>query len=285
VTSEEILEAEHDDAVEKSTQPALEDPLPEILPVLPLRNTVLFPTIVAPMAATTERAKRLVDDALASDRLIVTVAARDAEVAEPAPEHLYAVGTVVRILRMTKSEDGAQRLWVQGLRRVEIGSYEQTQPYLRAHVKAIAETQVANLELEALHRNVSRQFAIVAEGSQTVSEPVRAMVAQLQDSSALADVVAANLGLAVGDRQELLETIDVQARLERLSEHLAREAEVRSLEQEIRTQVQEELTRSQREYVLREQARAIRRQLGERDAERAGRRAAPAHRGAKVPRA
>jgi len=263
VTSEEISEAELDEAVEQAEPPTLEEPLPEILPVLPLRNTVLFPSIVAPMVATTERAKRLVDDALASDRLIVTVASRDAEVAEPAPEHLYSVGTAVRILRMTKTEDGAQRLWVQGLRRVEISAYEQTQPYLRARVKAVAETQVANLELEALHRNVSRQFAIVAEGSQTVSEPVRAMVAQLQDSSALADVVAANLGLAVGDRQALLEMVDVQARLERLSEHLAREAEVRALEQEIRSQVQEELTRSQREYVLREQARAIRRQLGE----------------------
>ncbi len=263
MTSEEILAEEHDEAIEQAEPPSLEEALPEVLPVLPLRNTVLFPSIVAPMVATTERAKRLVDDALASDRLIVTVAARDGDVAEPAPEHLYAVGTAVRILRMTKTEDGAQRLWVQGLRRVEIGAYEQTQPYLRAHVKAVVETQVANLELEALHRNVSRQFAIVAEGSQTVSEPVRAMVAQLQDSSALADVVAANLGLAVGDRQALLELVDVQARLERLSEHLAREAEVRSLEQEIRSQVQEELTRSQREYVLREQARAIRRQLGE----------------------
>ena len=263
MTSEEILAEEHDEAIEQAESPSLEEPLPDVLPVLPLRNTVLFPSIVAPMVATTERAKRLVDDALASDRLIVTVAARDGEVAEPAPEHLYAVGTAVRILRMTKTEDGAQRLWVQGLRRVEIGAYEQTQPYLRAHVKPVAETKVANLELEALHRNVSRQFAIVAEGSQTVSEPVRAMVAQLQDSSALADVVAANLGLAVGDRQALLEMVDVQARLVRLSEHLAREAEVRALEQEIRSQVQEELTRSQREYVLREQARAIRRQLGE----------------------
>jgi len=256
-------EEEHDEAPEQLAPPPIEEPLPEILPVLPLRNTLLFPTLVAPMVATTDRAKRLVDDALAADRLIVTVAARDAEVPEPAPEHLYSVGTVVRILRMTKAEDGAQRLWVQGLRRVSIESYEQSQPYLRARVKAIAETQVASLELEALHRNVARQFAVVAEGSQNISEPVRAMVAQLTDSSALADVVAANLGLSVADRQELLETPDVQKRLERLSEHLAREAEVRSLEQEIRTQVQEELSRSQREYVLREQARAIRRQLGE----------------------
>jgi len=263
--SDEFEEREEEgEALETPAAPSVEEPLPAVLPVLPLRNTVLFPTIVAPMAATTERAKRLVDDALASDRLIVTVAARDGEVPEPAPEHLYGIGTAVRILRMQKSEDGSQKLWVQGLRRVEIGAYEQTQPYLRAQVKVLGEeTPGQSLELEALHRNVARQFAIVAEGSQNVSEPVKAMVAQLSDSSALADVVAANLGLSVADRQALLETVDVQARLERLSEHLAREAEVRSLEQEIRSQVQEELTRSQREYVLREQARAIRRQLGE----------------------
>ena len=240
-----------------------DETLPEVLPVLPLRNTVLFPTLVAPMVATNERAKRLVDDALASDRLIVTVAARDPDKAEPGPADLYSVGTAVRVLRMAKGEDGAQRLWVQGLRRVAIESFLERAPYLRARIRPLEETMVSGLELEALHRNVSRQFAVIAEGSQNVSEPVRTMVAQLSDSSALADVVAANLGLSVDERQQLLETPDVQKRLERLSEHLAREQEVRSLEQEIRSQVQEELSRSQKEYVLREQARAIRRQLGE----------------------
>jgi ATP-dependent Lon protease len=242
---------------------AADEPLPDVLPVLPLRNTVLFPTLVAPMVATTERAKRLVDDALASDRLIVTVAARDPEKTEPGPDDLYRVGTAVRVLRMAKNDDGAQRLWVQGVRRVAIESWTTTTPYLRARIRPLDETLVSGLELEALHRNVSRQFAVIAEGSQNVSEPVRTMVAQLTDSSALADVVASNLGLSVDERQSLLETLDVQKRLERLSEHLAREQEVRSLEQEIRSQVQEELSRSQREYVLREQARAIRRQLGE----------------------
>src|SRR5512139_3927418 len=233
--SDETREPESDDAPEQAAPRASEEKLPGVLPVLPLRNTVLFPTLVAPMVATNERAKRLVDDALAADRLIVTVAARDAEVAEPGPDHLYRVGTAVRILRMTKSEDGSQRLWVQGLRRVEIERFESTAPYLRARVRPLVETQVAGLELEALHRNVARQFAVIAEGSQTISEPVRTMVSQLQDSSALGDVVAANLGLSVDERQHLLETIDVQKRLERLSEHLAREAEVRSLEQEIRS--------------------------------------------------
>ena len=262
MTSEELHGEEPEAPPEHAREP-IDEPLPEILPVLPLRNTVLFPTLVAPMVATTERAKRLVDDALASDRLIVTVAARDPEKTEPGPDDLYRVGTAVRVLRMAKSEDGAQRLWVQGVRRVAIETWTTTSPYLRARIQPLDETMVTGLELEALHRNVSRQFAVIAEGSQNVSEPVRAMVAQLTDSSALADVVASNLGLSVDERQHLLETLDVQKRLERLSEHLAREQEVRSLEQEIRSQVQEELSRSQREYVLREQARAIRRQLGE----------------------
>ena len=263
MSSEEELHAEAEEAPAERVRPRSDEPLPEQLPVLPLRNTVLFPTLVAPMVATTERAKRLVDDALASDRLLVTVAARDPEVTEPGPDDLYRVGTAVRVLRMAKSEDGSQRLWVQGLRRVAIEDWQETAPYLRARIRPLEETSAQGLELEALHRNVSRQFAVIAEGSQNVSEPVRTMVAQLQDSSALADVVAANLGLSVEERQHLLETLDVQKRLERLSEHLAREQEVRSLEQEIRSQVQEELSRSQREYVLREQARAIRRQLGE----------------------
>jgi ATP-dependent Lon protease len=262
VTSED-LRAEEPESAATRARALLDEPLPETLPVLPLRNTVLFPTLVAPMVATTERAKRLVDDALASDRLIVTVAARDPEKTEPGPDDLYRVGTAVRVLRMAKSEDGAQRLWVQGLRRVAIESWSETTPYLRGRITPLEETSASGLELEALHRNVSRQFAVIAEGSQNVSEPVRTMVAQLTDSSALADVVASNLGLSVDERQRLLETLDVQKRLERLSEHLAREQEVRSLEQEIRSQVQEELSRSQREYVLREQARAIRRQLGE----------------------
>jgi ATP-dependent Lon protease len=262
MTSEELRAEQSESPPERVRVPA-DEPLPEVLPVLPLRNTVLFPTLVAPMVATTERAKRLVDDALASDRLIVTVAARDPEKTEPGPDDLYRVGTAVRVLRMSKSEDGAQRLWVQGVRRVAIEDWVEATPYLRGRIRALEETMQSGLELEALHRNVSRQFAVVAEGSQNVSEPVRTMVAQLTDSSALADVVASNLGLSVDERQHLLETLDVQKRLERLSEHLAREQEVRSLEQEIRSQVQEELSRSQREYVLREQARAIRRQLGE----------------------
>jgi ATP-dependent Lon protease len=164
---------------------------------------------------------------------------------------------------MAETSDGSQRLWVQGIRRVRIGEFIQREPFLRARIESVEERLESSLDLEALHRNVVSQFLSATEGSTKVSDAVRAMVSTVEDSSVLADVVASNLRLSVPDRQELLEVLDVQTRLERLSEHLAREQEVRRLESEIRDQVQEELSKSQREYVLREQARAIRRQLGE----------------------
>ena len=183
----------------------------------------------------------------------------------PGPDDLHPVGTAVRILRMVKNDDGSQRLWVQGLRRARVSRYTQTSPYLLADIEPLANEAADGLEVEALQRNVSRQFLQLAAESQNISDPVRAMVGNLEEPGVLSDVVSANLGLSVEDRQHLLETTDVRERLERLSEHLAREQEVRGLEAEIREQVQEELSRSQREYVLREQARAIRRQLGEYD--------------------
>ena len=264
----ESLPAPSEDPENEETAPSAaasrnDEELPEQLPVLPLRNTVLFPTLVTPMVATTTRAKQLVEEVLAADRLMVVVAARDPETEKPGPEDLYTVGSAVRILRMARTEQGAQRLWVQGIRRVTVREYVQTEPYLKAVIEGIEEKLADTLELEALHRNTISQFQQITEDSTSVSESVRTLVSGLDDPTILADVVAANIGLSVADRQELLETPDVQSRLERLSEHLAREQEVRRMEQEIREQVQEELSRSQREYVLREQARAIRRRLGE----------------------
>jgi ATP-dependent Lon protease len=244
-----------------------EENLPEVLPVLPLRNTVLFPTVVTrtPMIATTERAQLLIADALEGDRLLVAVAARDPEVSEPGPDDLHDVGTVVRIVKSAPGEDDSQRLWVQGLRRARIQKYLTTEPYLRAELSILPDEVEASVELEARMRTIAQQFLQATQEGSSTAEAVRALVSGLEDPSLLADVVAANLTLEVADQQALLETTDVRARLERLSEHLARELEVRRLESEIRDQVQEELSRSQREYVLREQARAIRRQLGDYD--------------------
>ncbi len=245
--------------------PIEEEAIPAVLPVLPLRNRVLFPGGVTPMVATTERARALVEDVVQADRLLVAVASRDPDVEEPGPDDLYEIGTVVKVLRTVKTGEDALRLFVQGLRRTAIGEYVSTTPYLRALVQAVKEETSPGLEMEALQRNVSQQFLEVAEAAGNVPDAVRALVTRIQDPGTLADIVAAQLGLSVEDQQQLLETPDVRSRLERLSEHLAREQEVRSLEQEIREQVQEELSRNQREYILREQARAIRRQLGDFD--------------------
>ncbi len=258
--AEEILEAAEE--LSEATSAVLQN-LPEVLPVLPLRNTVLFPLVVTPMLVTTDRARRLVEDAVAGRRVLVAVAAKSPDIKEPGPDDLHQLGTIVRVLRVVTSEDGDQRIWVQGMRRVRIGAYESTEPYLSARAELLYDRLQPGIEIEALHRNVSNQFVQIAENSSTISEPVQTMVQGLEDSAALTDVVAANLSLSLEDRQALLETLDVRQRLERLSELLAREQEVKRLEGEIREQVQEELTKNQREYVLREQARAIRKQLGE----------------------
>jgi ATP-dependent Lon protease len=237
--------------------------LPETLPVLVLRNTVIFPALITPMLATTPRARRVVEDALASDRLMLALAARSTEAEEPGPEQLHEVGTVVRILRMVETETAAMRLWVQGVRRARVAEWRAREPALRARIAVLEDELHGGLEIEALRRNVARQFVQLSGDAQNVPEAVRTLVASLEDPAVLSDVVAANAGLSLRERQELLETTDVQQRLEKLSIHLAREREVRQLEEEIKEEVQSELSRSQREYVLREQARAIRRQLGE----------------------
>jgi ATP-dependent Lon protease len=245
--------------------PSDEVVLPPELPVLPLRNTVLFPALVTPMVATSPRAQRVVEHAAAHDRLMVAVAARDGSVEAPGAQDLYSVGTAVRILRTVRAADGGQRIWVQGLRRVRIEEYTQTEPFLMARIRVAEAVLTPTVEVEALQRNVARMFLKYAEGVSSVGEPVSSMVESLEDPVVLSDVVAANLGLPLEERQRLLEMDDVRARLEHLSERLAREQEVRRLETDIKEQVQEELSRNQREYVLREQARAIRRQLGDYD--------------------
>jgi ATP-dependent Lon protease len=244
---------------ERRAQPSV----PDCLPVLPLRNTVLYPVLITPMLAPTERAKRLVDDALAGDRLLVAVASLDPEVDEPGAGDLHEFGTAVRILRMLKTDDGMYRLWVQGVRRARIVEMLETEPYLRARIEPLEEIIEPGVELEALEQNVRKMFLELAEESGTIPEAIRTLVAGVEDPSALADVVAANLGLPLEERQEILELRDVRKRLERVSVSLAREGEVRRLEEEVREEVQAELSKNQRDYVLREQARAIRRQLGE----------------------
>ncbi|MGI8781848.1 MAG: endopeptidase La [Solirubrobacteraceae bacterium] len=238
---------------------------PEQLPVLPLRDTVAFPETLTPLAIGQERSIRLVNDVLGGDRMLVMVASRDPEVESPGPDELHAVGVVGTVARMLKVPDGTLRILVQAGPRVRLTGFEAEQPYLVAQLQEAPDVLREGPELTALVRNVQQTFSRIIEDVPYLPEELQMAVANLDDPSALAHLIAGALRIKTDEKQALLEERDVAKRLRRLSEILARELEVAAIGSRIRSQVQSELDRSQREYVLRQQLKAIQEELGERD--------------------
>ena len=239
--------------------------LPSTLPVLPLRDTVTFPDTLTPLAVGQERSVQLINDVLAGDRMLAMVASRDPENESPGPEELYDVGVVGTVARMLKVPDGSLRILVQGGQRVRVEGWESEQPYLVAKIVEAPDVVVEGPELTALMRNVQQTFSRIIEEVPYLPEELQLAVANLEDPSALSHLIAGALRIKTDDKQALLEELDVGRRLRRLSEILAREAEVVAIGTRIQSQVQSELDRSQREYVLRQQLKAIQEELGERD--------------------
>ncbi|TML31936.1 MAG: endopeptidase La [Actinobacteria bacterium] len=247
--------------VEIPAQPTL----PPGLPVLPLRETVPFPDTLTPLAVGQERSIRLVNDALGGSRMLTMVASRSPEVETPAPDDLYDVGVAGTIARMLRAPDGTLRLLVQGGQRVRITRWVRQEPYLFAEIEEAPDVVEDTPELQALLHNVRRTFTEIVEQVPYLPEELQLAVANVDDPSALSHLIAGALRLKTGEKQELLEEVDVARRLRRLSEILARELEVISLGSKIQSQVQSELDRSQREYFLRQQLKAIQDELGETD--------------------
>jgi ATP-dependent Lon protease len=239
--------------------------LPEALPVLPLRDIVAYPGTLTPLAVGQERSMRLIDDVLSGDRALTLVASRDPDVEEPGPEQLQSVGVAGVVARMMKVPDGTIRILVQGTQRVEIGDYVQTEPYLVARVRELPDVVEEGKELEALTRNVQATFSQIIEEIPYLPEELQLAVANVEDPSALSHLIAGALRIPTSDKQELLEQVDVGARLRRLVEILAHELEVIQLGTKIQSQVQEGIDKGQREYYLREQLKAIQEELGEGD--------------------
>jgi ATP-dependent Lon protease len=242
-----------------------ESPLPEAMPVLPLRDMVTYPGTLTPLAVGQERSIRLIDDVLSGSRALVMVASREPEVDEPKPEQLHRVGVAGVVARMLKVPDGTIRILVQGTQRVELGKFVQTDPYLVATVSELPDVVEEGKELQALTRNVQATFSEIIEQIPYLPEELQLAVNNVDDPSALAHLIAGSLRIPVSEKQEILEQVDVAARLRRLSEILARELEVISLGTKIHSQVQEGIDKGQREYYLREQLRAIQEELGEGD--------------------
>jgi len=245
------------------------EPLPDALPVLPLRETVTFPETLTPLAVGQERSIKLVDDVLGANRMLAMVAARDPENEEPGPVDLHEVGVVGVVARMLKVPDGTLRILVQGTQRVRLGPYVAEQPYLVARIAELPDVVEDGAELEALTRNVQRTFSEIIEQIPYLPEELQMAVANLDDPAALAHLIAGALRISTEEKQELLEEVNVVGRLRHLSQILARELEVVQLGTQIQSQVQSEIDKGQREFFLRQQLKAIQDELGEGDEQQA----------------
>jgi len=243
-------------------------PVPEELPILPLRDTVLFPNSFMPLAVARESSVRLIDEAISTGKVIGVFTQRDAAVEEPGQADLYTVGTASQIHKMFKLPDGSLRLIVQGLGRLTLHEITETRPYLRGRVTPAAETlaETDRLEIDALLRNIKMNFQQVVSLSPLLSDDMQALASNISDPGRLADFIASSLTtIATAVKQEVLETLDVRARMNALNRILIKELEVLELGSKIQSQVQSEVGKNQREYFLREQMKAIQKELGEGD--------------------
>ena len=240
--------------------------LPENLPILGLSDIVIFPGAVVPLLVETGPSLKLIDDIVAGDRLFGAVLQRKPEVAEPQPEDLYEVGCVSRLAKMVKFPDGTARMLVEGLWRIRIKNYGPPAPYLRASYELLRDETEDSVELQAMLRNAHRQFEEIARMSTALSDQVKVAALNTEHPGHFADLIAANLNLALDDRQKLLETISVRERLQKLLPLLNREQEVLTLSSKIQSDVASSIAKTQRDFFLREQMRAIQKELGEGEA-------------------
>ena len=247
---------------EKEEEPAK---IPDVLPVLPLRDIVIFPFMIVPLYVSRDRSIKAVDQALADNRMILLVAQKRQDDEDPGPEDVYSVGTVALIMRMLKLPDGRIRVLVQGIGRARIQSFEEGHPHLQARVEPVVEPEVKEkgLEVEALMRNVKAALEKSANLGKPISPEVIVIATNMEEPGRLADLTASNLDLKVEGAQEILEAVDPVERLRKVHELTAKELEVLAMQQEISSQAKGEMDRSQREFFLRQQLKAIQSELGE----------------------
>lgn len=239
--------------------------IPSELPVLPLRDIVIYPFMIVPLFVSRDKSIRAVDEALSQNRMIMLVSQKDVDKEEPVQEDLFKVGTVAVIMRMLKLPDGRIRILIQGLSRARIDSVVSGGEYVKANITPISEPIAPenSLEVEALVRNVRASMERAANLGKNISPEVLAIIANLDDAGRLADLSASNLELKVEDAQSVLDIFDPILRLRRVNELLSKEIDVLTVQQEINTQARADIDRSQREYFLRQQLKAIQSELGE----------------------
>jgi len=239
--------------------------IPSELPVLPLRDIVIYPFMIVPLFVSRDKSIKAVDEALSQNRMILLVSQKDVDKEDPEQDDLYTVGTVAVIMRMLKLPDGRIRILIQGLSRAKVDAVTPGSDYIRANVTPISEPLAPenSLEVEALVRNVRGSMERAASLGKNISPEVLAIIANLEDAGRLADLSASNLELKVEDAQSVLDVHDPVQRLRKVNDLLSKEIDVLTVQQEINSQARADIDRSQREYFLRQQLKAIQSELGE----------------------
>lgn len=241
--------------------------IPATLPMLPVRDIVVFPYMILPLFVGREASIRSVEEALSKNRLIFLASQKEITEENPTPESIYTVGTIAMIMRMRKLSDGRVKILIQGVAKGRVKNFSKTDPCFEVAVEKIEEVQPtsSNVEFEAMIRTAKEHIEKIIALGRVLSPDILLVLDDVQDPGRLADLIASNLGIKVQDAQLVLETPDHKQRLKLVNEILANELEVLQMQQKIRTQAKDEMSKSQREYFLREQMRAIKNELGEND--------------------
>ena len=239
--------------------------IPATLPILPLRGVVIFPSAIVPLLISRASSLTLVEDSRNADDMLGFAAQKNPEDETPAPDALFSRGSAGRILKMLKYPDGSVRILVQGLRRIDIREYVELEPYYRARVVALESEAQESRDLDARQAHMVGQFAKFVSAVPYLPDELQGVVMNIKDPAKVTDLIAANLNVSVDEKQDLLNTLDVRTRVEKLSAILNRELELLELGQKIQSQVQTELNKNQKEFYLRQQMRAIQKELGEGD--------------------
>ncbi len=262
-----MAETDKDDLISLLEEGEEELDIPTLLPLLPVRDVVIFTDMVLPLFIGREKSVKAVEEAVAKDGFIFLATQKDSEKENPKPDDIYRMGTVGRILRMLKLPDGNLKALVQGVVRGKIKEYTQTDPPFKVNIETISEIAVPdiNIELEALMRNVCEQSEKILSLRGELTGDVKSILNNIEEPGKLADIAASNLRLKTEESQVLLELVDPVKRLEKVNELLSREVDLSVMQAKIQSDVKDEISKTQRDYFLREQVRAIHKELGDQD--------------------
>ncbi|MBF4509687.1 MAG: endopeptidase La [Aeromicrobium sp.] len=239
--------------------------IPDVLPLIPLRDLIVFPNLVVPLFVGRERSINALEQSMRTDHLVALVTQREAETQDPTPEDIYEVGCVVTVLQELKLPDGTAKALVEGVQRIRILEYLDSDPHITVRVEVIEEPEQADLETQAIMRNLVQDFENASELGKPVPQEVLMAASAIEEPGRLADFVTFHLALKVEEKQQILEALDPKERLEKTSGFLRKELEILELGSKIQNRVKESMSKTQREYFLREQLKAIQQELGQYD--------------------